>query len=435
MKPRIGFVVSYAPLEVGWEKVPMLLAQAQSLLSALPVEIVAADTPVYDTKSGAAAADKFYHAQVDVVCWIAATWSFDHVPVDMLHTVNVPLIAWALPGVETGSLCGCQQLIAVLTELSHPRHFVFGELTDDSVQASMLSFARAAAALGRLRKTRLGMLGHRTIGMMEVAFHEYDLLKAFGPVVVYLGVDKLLRMRDAIEDKAASPIWNTFKGRAGKCNVNDSDGIRSIKTYLALKQFVDENNLSGIAAGCYPELMGEVCLACGLLAEDDIVTSCEGDMNSLVLTHLMHHIGGDALHNTDLLDLDASSGTGIFSHCGNSALCLAGARQDITLDSVRLMGQGAVSLYPAKPGQVTFANLCGNKGTYRLTYGVGEAVQTGMVFPGIPVKIKLPVAVSSFLEKTAQFGTGHHWMIAYGDMSKSLKHICEIKKISSLEFV
>ena len=435
MKPKIGLVVSYAPLEVGWEKSTAILAQAKLLLSSLPVEIVAVDTPVYDLKSGAAAADKFYHAQVDVVCWIAATWSFDHVPVDMLHTVNVPLIAWALPGVETGSLCGSQQLVSVLTELSHPRHFVFGELSDERAQSNMLSFAFAAAALGRLQKTRFGMLGHRTIGMMEVAFHEYDLLNTFGSLVVYLGVDNLLKMRDAIEYKAASPVWNTFKARVGKCNVSDTDGIRSIKTYLALKQFADENNLSGIAAGCYPELMGEVCLACGLLAEEGIVTSCEGDMNSLVLTYLMHNIGGDPLHNTDLLDLDASAGTGIFSHCGNSAVCLAGSPQDITLDSVRLMGQGAVSLYPATPGRVTFANLCGNKGTYRVTYGVGEAVQTGMVFPGIPVKIKLPVTVESFLEKTAKFGTGHHWMIAYGDMSESLKYICEIKNIPSLEFI
>ena len=435
MKPKIGLVVSYAPLEVGWEKASELLGQAIKQLSAQAVEIVAADEPVYDLKSGAIAAEKFYQAKVDVICWIAATWSFDHVPMDMLNTVNVPLVAWALPGVETGSLCGSQQIIAVLTELSHPRHFVFGELDDAAVQASVLAFARGAAALGGLKRTRFGMLGHRTIGMMEVAFHEYDLVNMFGPVVVYLGVDKLFKMRDGIDEKVAVPIWNMFKTRAGKCNVSDADGVRSIKTYLALKQFVADNNLSGLAAGCYPELMGEVCLACGLLAEDGIVTSCEGDMNSLVLTYLMHNIGGSPLHDTDLLDLDASAGTGIFSHCGNGALCLAGQRGDITLDSVRLMGQGAVSLYPAKPGLVTFANLCGNKGTYRLTYGVGEAVETAMVFPGIPVKIKLPIAVDAFLKKTTQFGTGHHWMIAYGDMSGSLRHICEMKKISSLELI
>jgi hypothetical protein len=98
------------------------------------------------------------------------------------------------------------------------------------------------------------------------------------------------------------------------------------------------------------------------------------------------------------------------------------------------MGQGAVSLYPAKPGQATFANLCGNKGTYRLTYGVGEAVEAQMVFPGIPVKLKLPLGRQAFLEKTARFGTGHHWMIAYGDLSESLGHICRMKNIKELNF-
>lgn len=435
MKPKIGLIVSYAPLEVGWEKASELLTQAKSVLSELPVDIVATDTPVYDFKSIDAAAEKFYNAQIDVICWIAATWSFDHIAVDLLRKVKVPLIAWGVPGIETGSLCGCQQLVAVLTELSHPCHFIFGKLMDECTQSSMLDFSRAVAALGRLQKARFGMLGHRTIGMMEVAFHEYDILKNFGVMVSYLGVDRFLKIRDEINDNTAAPIWNAYKTRVGKCNVKDVDGIRSIKAYLALRQFTNDNGLSGIAIGCYPELMGEVCLACGLLAEEGIVTSCEGDMNSLILTYLMYCIGGTALHNTDLLDLDMSTNTGIFSHCGNSALCLAESRQEIFLDSVRLMGQGVVSLYPAKPGQVTFVNLCGNKGTYRLTYGVGEAVQTEMVFPGIPVNIKLPLTVNLFLEKTAHFGTGHHWLIAYGDISKSLDHICEIKKLYSLKLV
>lgn len=64
-----------------------------------------------------------------------------------------------------------------------------------------------------------------------------------------------------------------------------------MKCFIAMKRWVERDGLAGIAVGCYPDLMGEVCLACGLLAEEDIITSCEGDMNSLILTYMMHHIG------------------------------------------------------------------------------------------------------------------------------------------------
>ena len=435
MKPRIGLVVSYAPLEVGYEKAPELLEQAKQRLGKLPLEIVSVDSPVYDLATGAKAAELFCQSGIDVICWIAATWSFDNVSVDVISRVNVPLVAWGLPGVETGSLCSSQQLISVLTELNHPRKFVFGELTNEQTQKAVLEFAQAAVVLNRLKSSRLGMLGHRTIGMTEVAFHEYDVKEIFGPIVVYLSTDELQKRRDKMDERQGQKLWENLKSRAGECKVADGDGVRSMKCLLALKQWIEENGLTGVAIGCYPALMGEVCLACGLLAEEDVVTSCEGDMNSLILTYLMHHIGSAPVHNTDLLDVDETDNSCVLSHCGNSAISLAGSKDDVTLDSVRLTGQGAVSLYPARPGKVTMANLCGKKDSYRLTYIAAEAIEAEMVFPGIPVKAKLSCSIKAFLEQTANFGTGHHWMIAYGSMSRQLEYIGQILGIKTLEIM
>ncbi len=432
MKPRVGLVVSYAPLEVGWEQAPRLLEESCRRLSKLPLEIVAVESSVFDLSTGAKAAELLARMDVDVICWIAATWSYDHVPIDVVGKVRVPLIAWGLPGVETGSLCGSQQLISVLTELNHPRKFVFGKLDDEDVLREVLDFVQAAAVVKRLKKARIGMLGHRTIGMTEVAFHEYDVREIFGPIVTYLSTDSLLKRRDEITDAEAGPIWMKVRQRTAKCKVAEADGMRSMKCYLAMKRWIETDGLAGVAVGCYPDLMGEVCLACGLLAEEDIVTSCEGDMNSLILTYMMHHIGSAPVHNTDLLDVNEADRTSVLSHCGNSAISLAGSREDVVLDSVRLMGQGVVSLYPARPGKVTMANLCGKKGSYRLTYCVGQAVKAEMVFPGIPVKVQLPCSIRAFLEQTADFGTGHHWMIGYGDMSGQLRTVCRFLGLKRL---
>ena len=435
MKPRVGLVIGYAPLEVGYEKAPELLEQAKQQLSKLPIDIVPVDEPVYDLATGAKAAELFHRSGIDVICWIAATWFYDHVPVDVINKVNVPLIAWGVPGIETGSLCGSQQLISVLTEIDHPRKFVFGELSNDQTQKDMIEFAQAAASLNRLKRSRLGMLGHRTTGMTEVTFHEYDVKEIFGPIVVYLSTDELLRRRDKMREQQGLQLWEDLKSRAGKCKVADADGIRSMKCFLALKQWIEENGLAGVAVGCYPDLMGEVCLACGLLAEEGIVTACEGDMNSLILTYLMHLVGSKPVHNTDLLDVDEADNTCVLSHCGNSAISLAGSKNDVTLNSVRLMAQGVVSLYTAKPGEVTIANLCGKKSSYRLTYAVGQAVETKMVFPGIPIKVKLPCTIKAFLEQTAQFGTGHHWIVAYGNMSRRLEYVCQALGVKTLEIM
>lgn len=81
------------------------------------------------------------------------------------------------------------------------------------------SLPEAAIVVRRLKTARVGMLGHRTIGMAEVAFHEYDLREVFGPIVTYLSTDMLLRQRDEIPEAEAKSLWQKVRGRAAECKV------------------------------------------------------------------------------------------------------------------------------------------------------------------------------------------------------------------------
>jgi L-arabinose isomerase len=320
----------------------------------------------------------------------------------------------------TGSVCGSQQLVQVLTELNRPRAFVHGELDDPAAHARITEFALGSAASQRLRRARFGMLGHRTVGMTEVTFHELDLMRQFGSMVYYKGADRLLSAMSDVNEDDARAVWQMLRARCGRCTADEASGLIAARCYRALRAWAETDQLHGIAVGCYPDLMGVVCLACGLLAEEGIVTSCEGDMNSAILTAVLQLMSGRPVHNTDFLFADASDNTCTMSHCGNSAVSLAARRNDVTIAPVRLMDRGAVTLYPAAPGRVTIANLCGVRGSYRLMVYTGEAVPTEMTFPGIPVKVRLDVPVQQFLDETAEFGAGHHWMVAYGDLKESL---------------
>ncbi len=428
-KPRVGLVAVYAPMEVGWQEAPRLLEQAHAALKGLPLDVVPVPQPVFDVSTALQAAEALSKAHAEAVVWLAATWAHDSLAVDFLRSCPVPLVAWGIPGMDTGSLCGSQQLVEVLTELGHPREFVHGPIDHADVQAHIMSAARASAAASRLKKARFGMLGHRTIGMMEVTFHEYDLFEQFGALVRFKGADELRAAMDAADAGDAQAIWVQTKSRCGLCNADDTSGVIAARCYLALRAWIDTDRLAGIAVGCYPDLMGIACLACGWLAEEGMVTSCEGDMNSLILTAAMHLMSGRPVHNTDLLFADEHDNTCTMSHCGSSAISLAGDPKSVRLERVRLMEHGVAAHYSGVPGRVTLANLCGRKGTYRLTRYTGEAVPTGMVFPGIPVKVRLDVPLEQFLTETADFGTGHHWMVAYGDLSRPLQQFARMTRL------
>ena len=70
----------------------------------------------------------------------------------------------------------------------------------------------------------------------------------------------------------------------------------------------------------------------------------------------------------------------ILSHCGSGSFSLAEKPEAITLNSVRLMGQGVCALFPARPGPVTLIGLVASSTGYQVALLEGEALPAEMVF-------------------------------------------------------
>jgi L-fucose isomerase-like protein len=414
MHPALGLTVVSSPLEVGAEQASALLKQAREVLSQIGVRPVA-PAVVSDASAARKAGASF--GDVDALCVIAATWFEDYLVQDVLAAMgdSAPVIAWGLPGLHTGSLCGTQQLCCVLKELGYTYRFVYGELEDEATQARVLAVSQAAAARRTLRRTRVGRIGSRLPGMTEVAVDEVALRAVLGPRLIERPLDWLTSRAEAADGKEAEEIWARASGNAGSVGVPDSAGLLASRYYLALREFLRAEEISAFTVECYPQLMGQVCLPIALLAEEDVVGACEGDVNSAVGMRLLSWFSGGPVHNTDLLADDPKENTIIFSHCGSGAFCLASSQDEVVLDSCRLMDTGVTVQYPGRPGRVTGVNLVGPSGDYRLGLFGGDAVPTELVFPGNPLKVRLDVPVPDFLEEVAEAGLGHHWMIGEGD--------------------
>lgn len=424
MKPKVGFLMLCHPYEEGRKEAPQLFQRALLKLEKLNLDVVAADEMVEDEKSALKVAETFRKADIDLLCVVEATWSSDYLVLDILEEVDVPIITWALPGINTGSLCGTQQLNCVLKELRKTYKFVYGGVEEENVYQKIRRYARAVSLKNYLRKTRLGLVGYRVPGMTEVTFDEYELKSLLGPRVVHLGIDKFKEWLSKISRKDAKSIWARAKVEVGKVDINEEDGLHSAKAYCALKEFVEENGLAGLAVECYPDLMGQVCLAYSLLAEEGVVASCEGDVNSLLAMLMLYLLTGKPVHNTDFLAVYQEDDSAVLSHCGSGGFSLAEHGSDISLESVRLADKGVCVLFPGRPGKVTMVNLVGRKETYRMCVVGGEAVKTEMVFAGNPVRVRLPVNTEEFLKLVAREGFGHHWMIGYGDVKEELAEFC-----------
>ena len=150
---------------------------------------------------------------------------------------------------------------------------------------------------------------------------------------------------------------------------------------------------------------------------------CEGDVNGALGMLMLTKLTGQPVHNTDLLDPIPADNAIVFSHCGSGGFSLAPSLADVTLGPVRLMNCGLCTLFPARPGPVTLVNIVAERDGYRMGTLFGEAIETDMVFPGNPLRVRFGTDYRQILSWIAEEGLGHHWMAAYGDLRPELGHL------------
>lgn len=419
LTPRVAVAAFSSPLEVGASEAPLAAEALAELLSAAGCEVTALGS--VDTADRAAAAGRLCaERHVDAIACAAVSWYEDYLALDLLEEWPAPLLLWSLPGMETGALCGSQQLTCYLRQLGAPYDCVFGPLDDRACEERALNWLAAAALRARLRRARIGLAGHRVAGMTHTAPDEFSLKRALGPRVVPIDLPSLLARAAQSPEERTRLLWQELRGEAGACRVGEAEGLDSMGVYLALREVVEAEGLAALTVGCYPHLMGRVCLAASLLADCGIPLACEGDVNGAVGQLLLQLVTGQPTHSTDWLN-PLEDGTVVFTHCGSGSFGLAARREDITLADVRLMGQGVCALFAAKPGPVTLVALTAAAGSYQLALLEGEALQTELVFPGNPVRVRFDRPTAELIDWIHAAGVGHHWMIGYGHVGRIVR--------------
>ena len=424
LRPRVGVMAVASALEVGADRAPGLLDACTEALregtDAFAVGVV--DTPHSALDAGRA----LRREGVEAIVAVAASWFEDYLVGDALEEWPAPLVLWAVPGMETGSLCGCQQASYLLQQLGWPCVMVFGEVGASAPTGQALRFARVAGLLRRLRQARIGLIGHRVEGMTETTADELALKRLLGPRVVGIDTQIFLERVGRSDVAQARAAWERVSRSVGRVLCQEGEGLESMRVYGELRQLAHEEGLAAVAVGCYPHLMGKVCLAASLLGEEGVPVACEGDVNGAVGMLVLTWLSGEPVHNTDFLDPLPDGNAIVFSHCGSGGFSLACARERIELAPVRLMDRGVCCRFPARTGPVTLINLVPAGGGYRMGVLYGEAVPVDMVFPGNPLAVRFKQPWEAVVEWVATEGLGHHWMAAYGDYRAELRLLARL---------
>jgi L-fucose isomerase-like protein len=431
LRPRVGSYAVYEPPEEGWGDWEAQIARINAGLAQAGLEVIPAPEAVKDPASCGRVADFFAAQKLDVLHALIVSWSFDHYTVEIQAATDRPVAIRAIPGIRTGSVVGSMQLNCLLSDIEVPHRMFYGELEDPEPLGELLAFAKACAIQNRLRGARMAVIGRRTEGMTPTAVDEVEVLRLFGTRLLNYGLDEIQTMAAKVDVSQAEAAWGRFSSGAARVLSSTEHGLSTARNYVVLKGLVAELGLSAITIGSYPHCQGTMCVPIAWLNEEGLPTGCEGDVNSTLCMLILSMLTDDPVHFGEMLAFDNQHNALVSSHCGCGSPSLADAH-GYTLQPVRLANSGVCIRYAAKPGPVTYVNLVGRKGNYRLCAIQGEAVPTGMVFEGNPLRFELKSPLKKVWNAAAEHGLGHHWMTAYGHVTPALVEFCRLAGIRGI---
>jgi L-fucose isomerase-like protein len=426
--PRLGLYAVYEPPEEGWQDYPGQLDRITSSLRAAGIQVLLAPEPVKDPASCERVAAWLESQSLDLLHPLIVTWSFDHYTVRIQQVTRLPVAIRSIPGIRTGSVVGGQQLQSVFYDLGVEHRLFYGPLEDPATTGQVAVYARACALKKSLAGARIAVIGRRTEGMTPTAVDEMEILRLFGARLLNYGLDEFTSLAGQESNANAQEEWKRIALQARTVTSRPEHGIAAARNLLALQKMVADLGLQAISIGSYPECQGTMCLPIALLNEGGVAAGCEGDVNSTLAIYLLSQLSDAPVHFGEMLALDFEDSSIVTSHCGCGSPSLAD-ESGFTLCPVRLANDGVCIRYSARPGPVTFVNLTGRKGNYRMCAFEGQAVPTGMVFEGTPLKFVTRTPLEKIWQAVSAGGFGHHWMTAYTHAAAELSEFCRLSGV------
>ena len=430
--PRAGIItLSFPGYFLGEELASEKHTEALSHLEKLDLDLCPFKDVLTDVAAAEKAGKELSEQGVDFICAFLATFVPDHFIVALLDSCDVPIFLYAIER-EIGciSLVGAMLANPTLYELSKQYTIVAGDIGNSDLMKQLGVFARASLMKRILRQMRVGYMGKNPDIMFSMQADEYGLKKQLGVTVVPLRDFEYTRRVNRIAHEEALSDWESVKEQVGKVSVSDADGIEASKGYIAMQKMADEMNLDALSINCWTQLKSKICLPVARFNDMGIGAGCEGDLHSTILMRLLYSVTGRAALNGDFLRLYPDENHIMFSHCGAASFSMARNREDITLHDSIETRDGIGVFFPAdQPGTVTAINLMGSRAGYRLFVLVGNVQQTDMSYEGNPMRIGFERPVQDILQAAVKHGAGHHWSIAYGDLSDEFELLTQFLHI------
>lgn len=164
-----------------------------------------------------------------------------------------------------------------------------------------------------LRGMKLGVIGKPSDWLIGSPYSPKDIKKRFGIEIVNIPMKEFL---DLVDERILSDT-KAMKRFLEKTTRRE-DLRKSLYIHGALKRICAKYGLSGFTLRCFDLLQKKQetsCLAFGMLNDEGIVATCEGDVPTLLTMVLLRKLTGKPSFMANPSELNLEKGEAIYAHC------------------------------------------------------------------------------------------------------------------------
>lgn len=174
-------------------------------------------------------------------------------------------------------------------------------------------FARLKHAIASLTGARLGVIGEPSGWLISSKMDSQEVKAYFGLDLIDISMEELMREIDKHEMGSVPHFSFLSKKFSNQEVLNGACYI-----YGALKRLVNKYHLSAFTIRCF-DLLGRykntACLALALLNEQGIISTCEGDVPSLLTMYMLYALTGRPSFQANPSSIDMDKNTLLLAHC------------------------------------------------------------------------------------------------------------------------
>ena len=429
-------------------------------LKRLGVEVVSAG--LVDSVSAARRAGELLAArQVDLVFGDVTTYVPSAVVLPVMQIAKAPLVLVGLqptPGMDTATATTVDQLehdnSTSLPEIVYalgraglpPLDVVFGMLHDDArAWTRIAEWTQAAQAAHRLRRARMGFLGHAFEGMLDMNADPTMFSAELGMAVEMIEMCDLKKCVDQVtaeqitgmEEKIREFFCFPLPGADAIAGPVTPEGLRwSARVAVGLEHLMSDFSLDGLAYyyrglnhNDYQEIVAGMIVGNSLLTARGIPVAGEGDLKNCVAMMVMHELGAGGsfaeLHPAHLLDNYVFVG-----HDGPGHVAISGEKP--ALRGLALyhgkFGQGVSVEFKVKNGPVTILGVSvGAAGHLKFVVAEGESIPGAIPATGnTNTRVRFAPDVATFIENWSLAGPTHHFALGVGHKLSCIQKVAKL---------